>query len=236
MKIRIKFAKEGAMKFIGHLDIMRFFQKVMRRADVDIRYSEGFSPHQIMSFAAPLGVGIESRGEYVDIEVLTTDSSAEMLCRINGAMVEGVRALSYRLLPDTAANAMSVVAAADYEIRFREGFAPADFEAFADGLSSFLKRDRITVVKKTKKGEKEIDIRPMIYKLEAEKGVIFMRVATGSAANLKPEAVIRAYMESRGETLPDFSLLVTRTEVFADTGTDGNHFFVPLEAFGEDIE
>ena len=57
MKIRIKFSKQGAMKFIGHLDTMRYFQKAMRRADVDIRYSEGFSPHQIMSFAAPLGVG-----------------------------------------------------------------------------------------------------------------------------------------------------------------------------------
>ena len=61
MKIRIKFSKQGAMKFIGHLDTMRYFQKAMRRADVDIRYSEGFSPHQIMSFAAPLGVGLESR-------------------------------------------------------------------------------------------------------------------------------------------------------------------------------
>ena len=47
MKIRIKFSKQGAMKFIGHLDTMRYFQKAMRRADVDIRYSEGFSPHQI---------------------------------------------------------------------------------------------------------------------------------------------------------------------------------------------
>ena len=63
MKIRIKFAKEGTMKFIGHLDIMRYFQKVMRRADVDICYSEGFSPHQIMSFEARLGVGLERRGE-----------------------------------------------------------------------------------------------------------------------------------------------------------------------------
>ena len=45
MKIRIKFRKQGAVKFVGHLDIMRYFQKVMRRADVDIRYSEGFSPH-----------------------------------------------------------------------------------------------------------------------------------------------------------------------------------------------
>ena len=51
MKIRIKFAKYGTMKFIGHLDTMRFFQKALRRADIDIKYSEGFSPHQIMSFA-----------------------------------------------------------------------------------------------------------------------------------------------------------------------------------------
>ena len=58
MRIRIKFRKYGVMRFIGHLDIMRYFQKAMRRANIDIAYSEGFSPHQIMSFAAPLGVGI----------------------------------------------------------------------------------------------------------------------------------------------------------------------------------
>ena len=75
MKIRIKFRKYGTMKFIGHLDVMRYFQKAIRRAEVNIRYSEGFSPHQIMSFAAPLGVGITSKGEYVDIEVLDTEYS-----------------------------------------------------------------------------------------------------------------------------------------------------------------
>ena len=69
MKIRIKFRKYGVMKFIGHLDIMRYFQKAIRRANIDICYSSGFSPHMIMSFAAPLGVGITSDGEYFDIEV-----------------------------------------------------------------------------------------------------------------------------------------------------------------------
>ena len=59
MKIRVKFKKWGCMKFIGHLDMMRYFQKAVRRADIDIRYSEGYSAHQIMSFAAPLGVGIK---------------------------------------------------------------------------------------------------------------------------------------------------------------------------------
>ena len=140
------------MKFIGHLDIMRYFQKVMRRAEVDIRYSEGFSPHQIMSFAAPLGVGLESRGEYVDIEVLSTDSSKEMLRRINENMVEGMEALSYKALPDDAGNAMSLVAAADYEVRFREGYEPADLDAFFAGIPAFLEQEEIVIVKKTKKG------------------------------------------------------------------------------------
>lgn len=89
MKIRIKFRKTGIMKFIGHLDVMRYFQKAIRRADVEICYSGGFSPHQIMSFAAPLGVGITSNGEYVDIEVHSTGTTAEMLERLNAVMAEG---------------------------------------------------------------------------------------------------------------------------------------------------
>ena len=225
------------MKFIGHLDIMRYFQKVMRRADVDIRYSEGFSPHQIMSFAAPLGVGLESRGEYVDIEVLSTDSSKEMLRRINENMVEGMKALSYRALPDDAGNAMSLVAAADYEVRFREGYEPEDLDAFFAGIPEFLKKEEILFLKKTKKGEKEINIRPQIYQMEARpEHKIFLQIATGSAANLKPDAVLRAYAESRGETLGEFALMVTRLEVYADKGSEEKHDFVTLESFGEDIE
>ena len=65
MKIRVKFSKHGAMKFIGHLDIMRYFQKAIRRAEIPIVFTEGFSPHMVMSFASPLGVGIESEGEYI---------------------------------------------------------------------------------------------------------------------------------------------------------------------------
>lgn len=237
MKIRIKFAKEGAMKFIGHLDMMRYFQKVMRRADVNIRYSEGFSPHQIMSFAAPLGVGITSRGEYVDIEVLSTDSSREMLRRINAAMTEGVEALSYRRLPDSAPSAMSIVAAADYTLCFREGYEPDNWENFSAGLTEFLKRDSILVKKKTKKGEKETDIRPWIYWLEIlPDRRLRMRVASGSAANLKPELVIQAFLKERGEELSEFALQIHRDEVYANCKEEGAPVFCSLEELGEDIE
>ena len=127
MKIRIKFEKTGCMKFVGHLDIMRYFQKVMRRADVDIMYSEGFSPHQKMSFAAPLGVGLTSTGEYFDIEVHTTDSSEEMIRRMNETNVDGIKVSSYRLLDDNTKTAMSIVAAADYEVSL------ANSEAVSEG-------------------------------------------------------------------------------------------------------
>ena len=83
MKIRIKFQKQGTVRFIGHLDVMRYFQKVMRRAEVDIRYSEGFSPHQIMSFASPLSVGLISHAEYVDIDVNSSGNSNGMVRRLN---------------------------------------------------------------------------------------------------------------------------------------------------------
>lgn len=224
------------MKFIGHLDLMRYFQKVMRRAEVNIRYSEGFSPHQIMSFASPLGVGMESRGEYVDIEVLSTDSSKNMLERINAVIGDEMEALSYRLLPDNAANAMSIVAAADYSVRFRPGYEPADWEEFANGLQAFMAQDEIMIIKKTKKGEREMNLRPLIYELKAEQDTIQMKIATGSAANIKPDVVINAYMNSRGESLQDFALMVTRTELYANKGTEENLELAALEDFGEEIE
>ncbi len=114
MKIRIKFAKYGTMKFIGHLDMMRFFQKAIRRADIDIKYSEGFSPHQIMSFAAPLGLGLESYGEYMDIEVRSMTSTEDMKRALGQVMVEGVEVLSVTVLPEQVRNAMASVAAASY--------------------------------------------------------------------------------------------------------------------------
>ena len=98
MKVRIRFAKYGALKFIGHLDVMRYFQKAIRRADLPIAYSEGFSPHQIMSFAAPLSVGHTSEGEYLDIEVtsqITAFSGDKEILKekLQAVMVEGISIL-----------------------------------------------------------------------------------------------------------------------------------------------
>ncbi len=233
MKIRIKFLKQGSMKFVGHLDMMRYFQKAMRRAQVDIRYSEGFSPHQIMSFAAPLGVGITSNGEYLDIEVLSTDSSKIMVDRLNQAMVEEIRVLSYRRLEDSGKSAMSLVCAADYTLKFREGYIPDDLDGFFRSLRDFYGQDPIMIVKQTKRGHKEMDLKPLICQLERRGDKIFTRVSTGSTDNIKPELVMETFYQSMGWEYPKFAFQIQREEVY---GRDSAGLLVPLEKFGEDIE
>lgn len=237
MKVRIKFTKHGAMKFVGHLDIMRYFQKAMRRADVDIKYSEGFSPHQIMSFAAPLGVGLTSNGEYMDIEVFRTEDSRTMIKRLNGVMTEGIEIVDYRRLEDTSKNAMSVVAAADYTITFREHAKPEDLEIFFKELEEFYHQKELVITKKTKRSEREVDIKPLIYDLSREGDLIFMKLSTGSANNLKPELVLESFYQMKGIRLPEFGFLIQREEVYGDISHEEGHpQLVPLKDFGKDIE
>lgn len=236
MKIRMKFKKQGALRFIGHLDILRYFQKVMRRADVDICYSEGFSPHQIMSFAAPLGVGLLSNGEYVDIEVHTTKDSKTMMEQINRANAEGFEVTSYRQLEDSAKNAMSMVAAADYKVWFKEGCEPENSKDLFEKFKEFTQLEKIEIIKKTKKGEKSLDLKHYIYEVSINEKVIFMKLASGSSANIKPELVLTAFYETMGKEYPVFDFQVEREEVYADEGTEISHRFISLEEYGVAIE
>lgn len=96
LKVRIKFRKYGVMRFIGHLDVMRYFQKAIRRAEIPIAFTTGYSPHMIMSFAQPLGVGVTSDGEYFDIEITEPISSEKAVAQLNAVMVEGVEVISFR--------------------------------------------------------------------------------------------------------------------------------------------
>ena len=218
MKLRIRFSKKGPVKFIGHLDILRYFQKAFRRADYDMVYSQGYHPHPVQSFASPLGVGLESEGEYMDIEVNSMESPQEMLARLNEQMTEGILATGLTLLQDDAKNSMSILAAADYEVRFREGMMPCSSEELGNMIERFLRCTSIPVKKKTKKNELEIDIRPMIRSLcLQDDDSILMKVSAGSAANLKPELLLESMFAREGIRFDLFSLLITRLEMYAES-------------------
>lgn len=255
MKARIKFQKYGAMKFIGHLDVMRYFQKAFRRAGIDNEYSKGFSPHQIMSFAAPLGVGLTSDAEYVDISLLSSDSPDVMVGKVNAVLTEGFRIVDFHPLLEAEFNtkvvtAMSLVASADYLVSLKDGYKISETintqAEFEEAFCRFFEKQEIVIGKKTKTSEKDVDIKPMIsfiafsqeeyskqlqetlqnrseasinqYNSEAEvyeNGIkIYLQIATGSSANLKPELVLEAFFEEMGIPFEKFAWQVHRLEIF----------------------
>lgn len=218
MKIRIKFRKTGNVKYIGHLDVMRYFQKLFRRAEIDIKYTQGFHPHPVMSFASPLGVGMESFGEYLDLEVNTTLPPQEAIRVCNESSVEGIQLTEYVILPEGSKNAMSLVSAADYRYLFRENIPDAGKQkVWQEKLASYLEQPSIMVVKKTKKSEKEIDIRPAIYQMKwcEEQPGFFLQLSAGSVLNIKPELVLTDFFSFAGETFDPYAFRRIRLEMYA---------------------
>ncbi len=252
MKLRVKFRKYGPIRFIGHLDLMRFFQKAIRRAGIDVAYSGGFSPHQIMSFASPLGVGLESNGEYMDIEVNSLSSCEDVKQRLNQASVPGIEVVSVVILPEAAGNAMASVAAASYTVRFRSGREPqcllsllgmprgaARDTGINALLDAFLEQEQILIAKEGKKGAREVDLRPGIYEFawRGEQMAFFLLLNASSAGNIKPAQVFEAFAAWQESKVERNSLLITREELFMHIGGDSagksmRERLIPLEAAG----
>lgn len=212
MKIRIKFEKDGVMRYIGHLDMMRYFQKAMRRGGIDICYTTGFSPHQIMSFAAPLGVGHISLGEYFDIETKGTLTPDEIKERLNQVMVSGVRIANVIELKEGAKNAMASVAAARYFIEPKETLvSKPDFEV---KKNDFLNQSEILVTKQTKKQELTIDIKPHIFEWIVRDNGVEMLVDASSSGNIKPTLALEAYLNMIGETMDPIKYQITKINTY----------------------
>ena len=230
MKVRIKFSKNGPVKFIGHLDVMRYFQKAIRRAEIDIAYSKGFSPHQIMSFAQPLGVGLESNGEYVDVELNSGVSSEDVKNKLNAVMNEGIKVESVKKLSDDAINAMASVAASKYLIFIKEGY-----ELDVDFYSQCVKlgqKDHIYIVKKTKKSESEMDLKPAIYEMGVCEDGLVMMVDSSSSGNIKPNLVLEEVCKENGIEYNSFAFGIKRLEMYAKN-TEGK--FISMDEVGEDF-
>ncbi len=235
MKARVRFSKQGNMKYVGHLDLMRYFQKAIRRSRLDIAYSNGFHPHMIMSFASPLGIGLTSDAEYMDIELKTPVSSKEAIETLNSNGVEGILVTGFVKIPENkASGAMANVAAADYQVNFRKGHEPK--KGWEEKFSSFMEMKSIPVLKKTKRSEKEMDIRPMIYDWSVNDGSVFLRLASGSTQNLKPDLVMDTFLLTMLQKEPDpVAYEINRQEIYADLGTNGNRRFVSLYELGDEI-
>lgn len=239
MKVRIRFTKTGPIRFVGHLDFMRYFQKALKRSGISCAYTKGFSPHMLLSFAAPLGVGEETTGDYVDVELAYRDmgelddnelyrlkdiglendkmpeapESSELIKMLNAANVDGVTVTGMRRVGQKKAdNAMALVHYADYELLMTEW----KIENLSEKLAEFWDQEEIIVHKKTKKSEIDTDIKKMVKSLRAEGDTIYLTCATGSSSNLKPALLMEAFARKAGEDYDPYGYRVTRTELYTE--------------------
>ncbi len=237
INLRVKFTKHGAIRYIGHLDVMRYFQKCIRRAGLDIAYTGGFSPHQVMSFAQPLGVGLVSEGEYMDIGMNSVSACEEIRDALNAASVPEIRIVNVSVLPEDTPNAMASIFAADYRVRFRMGRSFSRLLT-QEILDAYMAQETILYEKETKKGSRVVDLKEGIYALSladvpsedpellldgvsCEPGGIYMRLNASSGNNIKPVQVMESLAGFLGEVLAENAIFVTRLELYTNLEKDG---------------
>ena len=229
MKARIKWTKTGVLRFIGHLDVQRYFHKAMLRAQLPVSFTKGMSPHQMMSFAAPLGLGMTSEGEYVDVNFDWSYPGNEMLARLNAVMNEGISVTQFKQIHDKEKNCMSVTAASDYYVTFAKGYYYT--EAFTKRTEPFYFQETIPILKKTKRTETVVDISPLILSIHEMGDGIYMKLVTGSSENLKPQLVMEAFCNYLGYDYNPYAFHYHRLETYLEK--DG--LLLPLGAAGWDL-
>ncbi len=205
---------------------MRYVQKAIRRAEIDIKYSEGYSPHQILSFAQPLSVGSTTDGDYMDMTLNSCISPNDVMDKLRSAMNEGIEILAVEELPEKAENAMTSVAAAEYMISFREGKTPS-FD-LNENFAGFCSQDSISAIKKTKNGEKTIDIKPLIFKWEITDNRIHVLLSAGSASNLKASLLVQSLYEYAKEEMPEFAAKYNRLDTYLAGEDENGKYVVPM--------
>lgn len=199
--VRVFYNKTGKLKYISHLDINRVMLRMIRRAHINVWFTEGFNQHPYINFALPLSLGFESESEAVDMRINDDMSDGEIMERLSSVAPDGMKITAVK----EPIKKFSEIAYADFRITLRG--------EYADSLCSFLEQDEITVEKTTKKGgTKQIDLKQKIAKYSVSqsdgKTVLLITLPAGSQENINPNLILGAF----GDDLPVKSIV--RTAVY----------------------
>lgn len=221
MKVRylIKFTKEADIKFVAHLDLMRTIQRVIRRAGLPVDYSKGFNPHMSLSIAQPLSVGVYSEGEYMDVVLKEEVDPKEIVDRLNKSTASGVRFLSavgievienVKKLPQ----AMALIDAARYTIKMHY----TDTSNFEDEMKNLLSREDWVMTKRSKKGAREVDIKPLVHELKYwikdNEVILNVLISSGSREHLAPDLLVKLIQENTTNCDEEAFVQIKREEMY----------------------
>lgn len=201
MRYLIKYTKESDIKFIAHLDLMRTIQKTIRRSGLPATYSKGFNPHLNLSIAQPLSVGVYSSGEYMDLPLGEELDTQEVLDKLNARSAAGIKFTACTKIIDVEGEkklpqAMALIDACSYRIKVKYNST----DSLKEELEAMLKDYEWKTIKKSKKGEREVDIKSLVYSFEYEVQenllVIETLIQSGSREHLSADLLVQ-YIKSK---------------------------------------
>lgn len=199
--IRVIFNRGDEVKFISHLDLMKAFERTMRRTGLPVAYSQGFNPHPQMVFGLPLSVGITSEAECADLMFAQDVTPEYVMEKLNQELPKGLF-IKKAGIKISKANIMAEISAAQYKVVLEKS-TDLSQERLETDINSILAQNTVIVLKETKNGSKELDIRPMLFdaKITSCDEVSFcltVLLSAGSQANVKPELFMAALSKYSG--------------------------------------
>jgi len=185
-RYRVRYAKTGRMQFLGHLDLTRAMMRAFRRARIALAYSQGFNPKPKIQFGPALSVGIESHGEYLDLETFTRLDVELAPATINAALPRGLSVSAMRELRRDAPGLGESVRAARYRVHLPEG------QDVARALDVFRRRDALTV--RREKNGKVVEFPLHLWLIDVvsvgEDGFEMTLGMGGDGASVRPDEVL----------------------------------------------
>lgn len=172
--VRLKMRKEGRMRFLGHLDYMRAFQRSLLRAELPVRYSGGFHPKPKVSFSEALPTGLESDAELIDVELARPVAAASVIEALNQELPAGLQILDGALIPRATPSPSASIKASHYRLSLPTG---VEIQPAIDNL---LAAENVIVLRPKGGREVEVDIRPWIEALDLQEETLTMVLRHGS--------------------------------------------------------
>ena len=199
-KLRLRFEKTGRAVYISHLDLMATMQRAFSRAGLELKYSEGFNPHPLISILLPLSVGTASVCELMDFRLKEDIDLSALPARLTAVLPEGIRVTEAYPAEQKSARLkwLDVTGRLEYD----HG-APA-----LEELQAFFSREELVIEKKTKRGLGQSDIRPAIdriaFSADGEDRILTARISA-QEPTLNPDHLIQALRQLQPELAPDFA-------------------------------
>lgn len=188
MRARITFTKQGALRYTGHLDLHRLWERAMRRADLPLSYSQGFHPQPKISIAAALPLGFSSLGEVLDVRFNEELATEEIIARLAGSLPKDIQITQVESVDERAPALQTQVLSAEYQVHLTEPVTGSLLKRAIEEIKS------ATTLPRERRG-KFYDLRPLIELLDMEtdangKHCIFMTLTAREGATGRPEEVL----------------------------------------------